>query len=150
MQHSNREQFEQYVIGAFPILSNQFSRFADSLHSEVTFRQWYMLMMISRMEDNPKNVRDIAEFMGTSRQNVKKMLVALEEKGYVTCARSASDGRALDIDLTGKAYRYLNDGGSAVERKINELFEPFSDAELTALAGYIDKLTACLVALDEE
>ena len=52
------------------------------------------MMMISRMEDEPRT-RDIAEFTGTTRQNVKKMLSSLEDKGYVRCSRSSADGARL-------------------------------------------------------
>ncbi|MEI3376488.1 MAG: MarR family transcriptional regulator [Coriobacteriales bacterium] len=150
MQRSDREQFEQYVIGAISILSNRFSRFADSLHSDITFKQWYLMMMISRMDDEPKNVRDIAEYTGTTRQNVKKMLASLEEKGYVTCSRSRADGRALDIELTRKAHAYFAENGAAAERKIDELFASVSDAELKTIVASIQKLTDCLDALEDE
>ncbi len=150
MQRSERGQYEQFVIGAISILSNRFSRFADSLHSDITFKQWYLMMMISRMDDEPRNVRDIAEFTGTTRQNVKKMLSSLEEKGYVTCSRSDSDGRALEVELTRKARMYFKEQGVASERKIEELFEPISDAELVDIVKDIQKLTDCLDALEEE
>lgn len=149
MQRSDREQFEQYVIGAISILSNRFNRFADSLHTDITFKQWYLMMMISRMDEDPKNVRDIAEYTGTTRQNVKKMLAALQDKGYVTCERSSVDGRALDIELTNKALRYFQETGAAAEAKIDELFEPISDAELQTIVASITKLTDCLDAMEE-
>lgn len=150
MQRSERGQYEQFVIGAISILSNRFTRFADSLHSDITFKQWYLLMMISRMEDEPKNVRDIAEFTGTTRQNVKKMLDALEKKGYVTCARSSDDARALDVELTRKARNYFKEHDAAAASKIDELFESVSDAELVDIVKNIQKLTDCLDALEEE
>ena len=150
MQRSERGQYEQFVIGAISILSNRFNRFADSLHSDITFKQWYLMMMISRMDDEPKNVRDIAEFTGTTRQNVKKMLASLEEKGYIVSSRSRADGRALDIELTKKAYAYFAEHGAAAERKIDELFASVSDAELMSIVKGIQKLTECLDELEEE
>ncbi len=150
VKSSERGQYEQFVIGAISILSNRFNRFADSLHSDITFKQWYLMMMISRMEDEPRNVRDIAEFTGTTRQNVKKMLSSLEDKGYVRCSRSSADGRALDVDLTRKAHTYLDQNGAEAERKIDELFESVSDAELIDIVKDIQKLTDCLDALEEE
>ena len=115
MQSSERGQYEQFVNGAISILSNRFTRFADSLHSDITFKQWYLLMMISRMEDEPKNVRDIAEFTGTTRQNVKKMLDALEKKGYVTCTRSSDDAPEL-VDIV-KNIQKLTDCLDALEEE---------------------------------
>lgn len=145
MQRIDRELYEQFIIGAISNLSNRFSRFTDSLHSGITFKQWYLMMMMARMEDDaPKNVRDIAEQTGTTRQNVKKMLASLEDKGFVTSKRSSTDGRALDIDLTSKAYRYFRDEGSEVERKIDELFAPLSDADLQAVVTVIQSLVDCL------
>lgn len=149
MLRSERQQYEQFVIGAISILSNRYSRFADSLHTDITFKQWYLMMMISRMDEDAKNVRDIAEYTGTSRQNVKKMLSSLEVKGYVTCKRSATDGRALDIELTKKARKYFSEGGAEAERKLDELFDPVSDKELQVIVASITTLMECLDELEE-
>lgn len=149
MQRTDREQYEQFVIGAISILSNRFNRFADSLHTDITFKQWYLMMMISRMDEDPKNVRDIAEYTGTTRQNVKKMLSALDKKGYVTCERSSVDGRALDVELTKKAQAYFDVTGAVAEKKIDELFEPISNAELNTIVASIQKLMECLDAVEE-
>lgn len=143
-----RDDTEQFIIGAISILSNRFARFADSLHQDITFKQWFLLMMISRMGDEPKNVRDIAEYTGTTRQNVKKMLASLQKKGYVTCKRSAQDGRALDIALTKKAYAYFEEHDEASIQKVNELFDPISNAELNAIVTSIQKLMECLDAYE--
>jgi DNA-binding MarR family transcriptional regulator len=143
-----RTDTEDFVIGAVSLLSNRFSRFADSLHKDITFKQWFLLMMISRMGDDPKNVRDIAEYTGTSRQNVKKMLASLEKKDYVTCSRSSEDGRALHVDLTDKAYRYFEENDDLAARKTNELFEPISNAELNTIVASLRKLMECLDAYE--
>lgn len=143
-----RTDTEEFVIGAVSLLSNRFSRFADSLHEDITFKQWFLLMMISRMGDEPKNVRDIAEYTGTSRQNVKKMLTSLEKKGYVTCTRSSQDGRALHVDLADKAYRYFEENDDTAARKTNDLFAPLSNAELNTIVASLMKLTECLDAYE--
>lgn len=150
MLRSDREQFEQFVIGAVSILSNRFTRFADSLHTDITFKQWYLLMMINRMEEEPKNIKDIAEYTGTTRQNVKKMISSLDKKGYVSCMRSSTDARALDIELTPKAIKYFRETGVLAEKKIDELFEPVSDSDLKIIVASIQKLMECLDLLDEE
>lgn len=150
MQRIDRELYEQFIIGAISNLSNRFSRFTDALHSDITFKQWYLMLMMSRMEEESKNVRDIAEEAGTTRQNVKKMLTSLEKKGYVTSKRSEKDGRALDIDLTKKAYRYFREEGAEAERKIDELFSPLSDSDLHAVVTVIQSLVDCLDELDSD
>ena len=139
-----RSDTEEFVIGAISLLSNRLARFGDTLHPDITFKQWFLLMMISRMDDEDKHVRDIAEYTGTSRQNVKKMLSSLEAKGYVTSERSDKDGRALTIELTDKAYRYFEMNDEEATRKTNELFEPLTNAELNNLVYSLQKLSKCL------
>lgn len=53
--------------------------------------QWFLVIMISKMEIEEKSLNSIAEFVGTSRQNIKKMLISLENKGYVRVLKSEFD-----------------------------------------------------------
>ncbi len=78
-------------------------QFGDLMLTDITFPpQWFLLMMISKMEQQEKNINSIAEFVGSSRQNVKKMLNLLAGKGYVLIEKSSSDKRALNVNLTPK------------------------------------------------
>lgn len=147
-----RSDTEEFVIGAISVLSNRLARFGDTLHPDITFKQWFLLMMISRMDDEgygDKHVRDIADYTGSSRQNVKKMLSSLEAKGYVTSERSDKDGRALTIELTEKAHRYFEESGEDAKRKTSELFEPLTNADLNNLAFNLQKLSECLDRYEE-
>ena len=62
---------EQYVVGSLPLLANSLAALGDRLPSGVTYRQWFLLMMLTRMDSEEKSVARVAEFAGTSRQNVK-------------------------------------------------------------------------------
>ena len=69
-----RTEKEEFIIGAISLLSNGLTRFGDGVLPEITFRQWFLLMLISRMDEEEKSINSIAEYVGTTRQNVKKML----------------------------------------------------------------------------
>lgn len=131
---------EERIIGYITLLSNKLSQFGDSLLPDITFKQWFLLIMIAKMEKKEKNLNSIAEFVGTSRQNIKKMLISLENKGYVQIIKSELDARALNVELTEKSYIYFNDNADNAARETNKLFESFSIDEIENLIADLEKL----------
>ena len=72
---------ENFVLGAISLVSSELNTFGEDCLEEITFKQWFLLMMISKMEKGEKSVNLIADFTGTSRQNVKKCLLRLKKRG---------------------------------------------------------------------
>ena len=139
-----RTDKEAFIIGAMSLVSNRLSRFGDELFPDITYKQWFLLRMISKMEGEEKSLNQIADFVGTTRQNVKKMIVPLEKKGYVVSAPSKTDGRALCISLTRKTYRFFKENDGVAEQETDRLFSPFSDDEIDYFSARLHKLVECL------
>lgn len=136
----NRTENEEYIIGCVSLLSNKITQFGDSILPDITFKQWFLLIMISKMELQEKSINSIAEVVGTTRQNVKKMLVPLENKGYVRIEKSDSDARALKVELTEKTFQYFTENDASATRETNKLFSTFSTEEVDGLACTLKKL----------
>lgn len=136
----NRTENEEYIIGCVSLLSNKITQFGDSILPDITFKQWFLLLIISKMELQEKSINSIAEVVGTTRQNVKKMLVPLEKKNYVRIEKSNSDARALKVELTKKAYQYFSENDASAARETNRLFSAFSTEEIDSLACTLKKL----------
>lgn len=139
----NRTDKEEYIIGSISLLSNKITLMGDSILPDITFKQWFLLMMISKIELQEKNLNSIAEVVGTTRQNVKKMLVPLENKGYVHITKSKSDARALNVQLTHKTYEYFADNNDPTAKETNKLFSAFSMTELDDFVVSLNKLLCC-------
>lgn len=146
----NRAENEEYIIGCVSLLANKITQFGDFILPDITFRQWFLLMMISKMECREKNMNGIAEFVGTTRQNVKKMLVPLEKKGYVMIEKSSNDARALRVELTEKTYQYFLEHDEPAIRETNKLFSMFSDEEIDGFACALGKLLCSFDAYGKE
>ena len=144
-----RTEKEEFIIGAISLLSNGLTRFGDGVLPEITFRQWFLLMLISRMDEEEKSINSIAEYVGTTRQNVKKMLTSLEAKGYVAVSRSRQDASALKVELTQKAYQYLADYDEPLANETNRLFLLFSDEEIESFVSSLKKLRQSLENYEE-
>lgn len=146
----NRTDKENYITGCISLISNKMTLFGDEILPDITYKQWFLLMMISRMDIEEKNLNRIAEFVGTTRQNIKKMLVPLERKGYVRIMKSDSDARALRVELTDKTYQYFSEHDASTANETNKLFAPFSPKELDSLIYSLKKLLCCFELYDEE
>ena len=101
------------------------------------------------MEIREKSLNSIAAFVGTSRQNIKKMLIPLENKGYVRVLKSELDARALKVELTEKSYRYFNDNADITAQETNKLFGIFSIDEINSFIANLEKLAYSLSQYSE-
>lgn len=146
----NRRENEEYIIGYISLISNKFVQFGDLIMPDITFRQWFLLLMISRMDQQEKTINSIAEFVGSTRQNVKRMLDSLAKKGYVTIERSSSDTRALNVRLNQKAYQYFSENDKPLASEMNKLFSAFSEGEIANLAKALEKLLGAFDAYQKE
>lgn len=140
----NTTEKQEYIIGCVSLLSNRLMQYGDSILPDITFKQWFLLMTISLMDAPEKSINAIAEFVGTTRQNIKKMLTPLERKGYVNINKSEHDARALNVKLTEKTFRYFSDNALPAERAANRLFSDFSDEEIDGMVSGLSKLTVSL------
>lgn len=140
---------EQYVMGALPLLANALVAFGDGVVEGLSYRQFYLLSMIQRMGGADKSVARIAEFCGSTRQNIRRMLDALADKGLVELAPSPFDGRALSVKLTRRGRSLIERQAAQVNGRVAELLEPLSDAELDALVADLGRLAACIDAAAE-
>lgn len=146
----DRTEKEEYIIGCVSLLSNKLSQAGDTIFPDITFKQWFLLMMISKMEPGQeKNINSISEVVGTSRQNIKKMLITLEAKGYVVIEKSVHDLRALKVELTDKTYQYFLDISDIAAQQANQLFKRFSHDEINSLIYNLQKLMDCLAVYGE-
>lgn len=140
----NRIENEEFIIGSISLLANKLNIFGDKLLPDITYKQWFLLMMISKITTKEKNINNIAEFVGTSRQNVKKILKLLEDKDYIAICKSKTDGRALEVELTEKAYKYFDDNDAPTVYETSRLFSDFSDNEIDDFVIKLQKLLLCL------
>lgn len=146
----NRIDKEETIIGYITLLSKKLTQFGDGILPDITFKQWFLLIMIAKMEIEEKSLNSIAEFVGTSRQNIKKMLIPLENKGYVTVLKSELDARALKVELTEKSYQYFKENADVTAQETNELFELFSIDEIDSLMAGLEKLVYSLSQYSEK
>lgn len=112
------------------MLSNQLQTIGDSFFEEISTKQWFVLLVLSIMDGYSPTLNELSDAVGSSHQNVKQLVLKLQQKGYVDINKDESDARRLRITLTPKSYEFH----AAYEEKSNHfmtrLFDGFNLAEL--------------------
>lgn len=99
-------------------------------YNEMSCKQW-LLMAVCNAFDEPPDLSKIAEVMGCSRQNVKKLALALERDGYITLEKSAKDARALCIKKTSKGLRFSKESSELGSKVHEAMFQEFTEEEIS-------------------
>ena len=88
-----------FLLGLLSAFDNRFQAVADSTMKEVSWKQFFAIICINLCKDKP-TVKELAEIMGSSHQNVKQILLKLEKKGFVSITIDENDKRKQRIELT--------------------------------------------------
>lgn len=141
-------QERAYIFGSVFTLSNKLQSLGDKFDSNLTVKQWLLLAGIFKNGDIAPTITDVAELIGSSRQNVKKMVLILEKQGFIALNKDQNDARALRISLTEKCIHYLRLREENEAIFLEKLFNGFSSDELKSLARGMSKLGDNIIEME--
>ena len=72
----------QAIFSSIFILQNRMQTAGEKLQTEIFLKQWLLLAMTACCPE-PRTLTNIGNLMGCSRQNIKKLALTLEKKGFV-------------------------------------------------------------------
>lgn len=135
-------QKQKYIFGSIFLLANKLQVIGDQYMGVdgMTTKQWFLTAMISQFVDNPPTLSEVADLMGSSRQNVKQLALKLEEKGFLKIEKDEQDARALRLKLTEKSKEFWDEREEKDSDYLSNLFEEFSQEEIDVISSGIDKL----------
>ncbi len=135
-------QKQKYIFGSIFLLANKLQVIGDQYMGVdgMTTKQWFLTAMISQFVDKPPTLSEVADLMGSSRQNVKQLALKLEEKGFLKIEKDEQDARALRLKLTDKSKEFWDRRAEKDSEYISNLFEDFGQEEIDVISIGIKKL----------
>jgi DNA-binding MarR family transcriptional regulator len=95
-------------------------------------KQWLLIAIVSKQKSAP-SISEIARITGTSKQNVKKMALLLEKRGFVALGKDESDARITRVKLTKKCDRYFQNRAGIEDEFMARLFDGIDEQMLSGL-----------------
>ena len=143
----NKVEFGQmppqpFLLGLLSAFDNRYQAAADRYLKEITWKQFFAIICINLCKE-PPTLNDLSEVMGSSHQNVKQILMKLENKGFVSMVTDEKDKRKQRYFVTEKCRRFLeeNDNQSKTsEQIIAQIFEGVDENSLAVTIETIVKM----------
>lgn len=121
-------------------LSNKLQVYGDKYIGDLTSRQLMTMIAIAHLPKDQASLNGIARKLGTTKQNVKQLITALEKKGYVNIMSSERDKRACNIVITESGQTVFLECFTRGMSFFSDIFKDFTEDELENFWGYLKKL----------
>lgn len=132
----------QQIMATLFATSNKIQLYSDKFHGDITVRQWMAILAIAHLPTEEASFNNIAEKLGTSKQNVKQLIVNLEKKGYVKTIPSNKDKRAVNVIITDLGSKVAKEFQAMGNEHLSNMAKKFSVEELDLLWKLLSRLYA--------
>ena len=150
------EIFEQYncdtehrmqaIFSSIFVLQNRMQTAGEKLQTQISMKQWLLLVMTACCPE-PRTLTNVGNFIGCSRQNIKKLALALEKKGFVRLL--SGENNSVCIELTDKVDQYAEEMGERHLQSLKLLFSDFNEEEIEQLFRIYAKLFAGMERIEK-
>lgn len=120
---------QAFMLGLLSAFDNRFQACADKFFQEITWKQFFAIICINICKESP-TINELSEVMGSSHQNVKQILIKLENKGFVSMIPDENDKRKQRIVLTKECMEYCEKNDAQSREIIWKIFEGIEEEKL--------------------
>ena len=118
-----------FLLGLLSAFENRFQAVADQAMKVVSWKQFFAIICINLCK-TPPTVKELAEIMGSSHQNVKQILLKLEKKGFVSITVDEQDKRKQRIELTPQCIEFCMNNDEKSMELLERMFAGVSEEQL--------------------
>ena len=122
-------ELSYFLLGLLSAFDNRFQAVADSTMKEVSWKQFFAIICINLCKEKP-TIKELAEIMGSSHQNVKQILLKLEKKGFVSIIVDENDKRKQRIELTDYCRNFCEQNDGQTKHIMKKMFDGVSEEQL--------------------
>ena len=133
---------QAFLLGLLSAFDNRYQAAADKYFKEITWKQFFAIICINLCKEAP-TLNDLSEVMGSSHQNVKQILLKLENKGFVAMMTDENDKRKQRFIVTDKCRKFMQENDNQnrnSEKIIMSIFEGVDDMSLNVTIETIIKM----------
>ena len=141
---------QEYIYMSIHMLANRLQILGDRFDPTISSKQWHVLAVISKFDKKQPNIGDIANVLGTSRQNIKKIANILQQRGFIRMEKDKNDMRNILLYLTEQCDEYYKGREQMEHEYLESIFFGLNDDEFKNLKSGMAKLFNNIENLLEE
>lgn len=121
-------------------LTNKIQIEGDRYLGILTSRQYMTILSILHLPEEETTLNNIARKMGTSKQNINRLVSNLEKSGYVEVVPSPHDKRAINVKITDLGREVMITCSKIGINFMADVFHEFNKDELETLWSLLKKM----------
>ena len=128
------------VYGMLFMISNRIQTYGDEQFKDITMKQHFMMIVLSLFGEKAPTLSELADVVGCSYQNIKRMAASLEKHDYVAIVEDEDDRRKRHVVMKDKFLKMGEDNIKMTQTFMEELYSGISEEELGVMVGILKKL----------
>ena len=142
--NSNRLDFDgipssYYLLGLVSAFENRFQAMADNVMKEISWKQFFAVICINMCKE-PPTLKELSDILGSSHQNVKQILIKLQNKGFIEFKTDEEDKRKQRIVLTKKCMNFCEKNNDMSIQIMAKMFDGISEKDIQTTIKTITKI----------
>lgn len=138
------------LFGLFFAFNNRLQIVGDMFYEEITCKQFFLLACMNLYAEEAPTANELAKTMGTTRQNVKEILLSLEKKEMIYFGQDEKDKRKRPVYLTEKTKRVAEKYVQKETEFMERLYDGVSEEEAKIVYSLISKIENNLKNIEED
>lgn len=144
----SKEGKETVILYNLFVISNLIQTEFDKVAEGISLKQFMLLLLVDKVGE--KSFSEYARVLGSSRQNIKNLALALEKKGFLIIGKDPRDKRASILTMTDKARQHIHSIDQSYNEGIAEIHSEFTPEEIDKLFYMIPKFHKGIARLDQK
>lgn len=103
-------------------------------------RQYMTILAILHLPENERTMNNVAKKLGTTKQNIRQLITALEKKRFVEIKASDTNRRAANLQVTTAGMSEMLKAGETGILLLADIFNEFSKTEMQELWHLLKKM----------
>lgn len=136
---NNLDNMQQIYSLLFIILSKLQADF-DSKLEGLTSRQLMLMIAIAHLNPNEASINNISKILGTSKQNVNRLVTTMINYGFLKSNPSTSDKRSVNIGITETGMDLIQKNNLKANQYLQDIFHDFNCDEIKILRKMLERL----------
>ncbi|RKD32654.1 MarR family winged helix-turn-helix transcriptional regulator [Lacrimispora algidixylanolytica] len=131
----------EQVFSSLISVSNKLQVTGDKYSIPLTLRQYMVLLGILHLPSDQATLNNIAQKIGTTKQNTAQIIGSLQKKNFLSIAPSSKDKRAINVVITELGMDTMTQTGQSVSIDfMADTFKEFTAEELEIFWKLLKKL----------
>lgn len=118
------------LFGFLFAFHNRLQAVGDKFYEEITCKQFFVLVCMNLFPDENPSLLELAQVMGCSHQNIKSIVIKLQEKGLIRLYTDQDDKRKQRVAFTEKSAQFAAKYETKEKEFMEKLYEGISDKKI--------------------